>query len=1190
MKVRTTKYRIMGAVMSHPKRILIVDDDERNCALLEATLESLGYEWEVAHHGADAISRLNPAIDLVLMDVKMPGMDGYEAARRMRNHPHCGAVPIIMVTVLNSKEDRLRAVAAGANDFITKPIDRTELQVRVASLLQMKEAQEACCRSEEKYRALVETSKDVIWTVDMDLRYTYVSPSAPKTLGYTTVDEIMSIAPLDSCTPESRELVLATLKEALEREAQEPGKYHSYTLGLERYRKDGSKIWIEVSTTFLRDESGRPVGIMGISRDITDRKRMEEKLQKASDELEKRVLERTADLRQLTERLSLEIDERKRVEQALREKEDMMRGILATSPIGIGLSHNRSMRWCNDAWLRVFGYENETQIVGQDAHRLYPSIEEYERVGSILYDGLENGVITATDATFMRENGSLFEGHIRAKALDPSDLSQGVISAIADITARKCAEEALRHSEEKYRLVVEKAKEAILVVQDGALRFVNPQTAEMLAYQEEELLSKSFSEFVYPDERERVIERLENRLNGKTLPCRYAFRVLDHTGNVRWAEIESAIITWEEKPALLVFMSDITERVRMESALKESEEWYRTLVEKSFDGLFVQKGCKIIFANARLYDMLGYSAGELEGLDHWVIYHTDYQGITSERAAARMRGEEVTEQYEVVLQRKDGSFLDGEVSARALTVQGEPGVQVWVRDISRRKRSEEAQRRLATAVEQAAEAIIVTDAQGTIQYVNPAFERTSGYTREEIFGRDARILESGEHDPPFYKELWDTITNGSVWMGRLINRRKDGTLIHEDTTISPVRDSHGRIVNFVAVKRDMTENIELAKQLLQAQKMEAIGTLAGGIAHDFNNLLQVTLGYSELLLADKSPDDPECADLQKIHRSAKNGAELVRHLLTFSRRVESKAVPMNLNRQIEQVEKLLRRTIPKMIDIRLDLADDLLDIDADPTQMEQVLMNLAVNARDAMLEGGTLTIKTQNVSMENEQCRIRVGPKTGDCVLLTVSDTGHGMDRGTLEHIFEPFYTTKELGRGTGLGLAVVYGIVEQHGGHISCSSESGQGTKFQISLPALTPKPESSAEKIGGTVIGGTETVLLVDDEDMVRELGARILSKNGYTVRQVSNGYEAMELVREEHDRISLVVLDLIMPQMGGIKVLRELLNEYPYLKVIVASGYSGDSSIQECFKTGARGFVSKPFRMQQLLLEVRRVLDER
>lgn len=1131
--------------------------------------------------------------------------------------------------------------------------------------------------------------------------------------------------------------------------------------------------------------------------------------------------------------------------KSLDEKERMLSSILAASPAGISLSHGREIQWVNDAWLRMFGFEDDRECVGQNTRIVYPSQEEYERVGAVLFEKPPTGEVTEADAQFRRKDGSTFYALVRTKALNPSNPDEGVIVAISDITERKrsedslraseqrlelvlwgadlglydwdvrsgtavvnqrsaeiigytldeieqtfdfwksilhpedvqkaletvvdhlrgltdfyedeyrvrtksgewkwvlsrgkvverdkdggavrmsgtyldiserkhveqalienearyralfenmrngvaiyeavdngedfvfvdfnkaaeiisgssrdqvigkrvsdvfpgvkelglfgvlqttwrtgepahhpltkyqderieiwvenfvyklpsseivavfsdeterkMAEEALQDSEEKYRLLVDNAQEAILIAQDGMLRFVNPKTIELLAYPAEDLLSKPFTEFIHQDDRDTVLDRHLRRLKGEEVSGRYSFRILRKDGTEKWVEIEATLISWKGRPAILSFITDITERMEMQAALEESEEWYRTLVEESFDGVFVQEGFKIIFASLRLHQMLGYSVGELEGLDHWVVYHPDYQGITRERAAARLRGEEVVSQYEVKLQRKDGTSFEGEVSARSVTVKGEPGVQVWVRDISKPKRSEEVQRRLATAVEQAAEAIVITDTKGDIQYVNPAFERITGYTREEVLGQDPSVLKSGEHDQKFYQNLWDTIKRGDVWTGRFINRKKDGSLYHEEATISPVRDSSGTIINFVAVKRDVTEHIRLSAQLLQAQKMEAVGTLAGGIAHDFNNLLQVTLGYSELLLAERAEDDPEYADLSRILQAAKNGAELVQRLLTFSRKVEPKPIPLDLNRRIVQVEKLLKRTIPKMIDIQMHLSDDLAEISADPIQMEQVLMNLAVNARDAMPDGGRLILETRNVTLDDEYCKSHVGADPGDYVLLTVSDTGYGMDKTTVEHIFEPFYTTKELGRGTGLGLAIVYGIVRQHQGLITCYSEVGSGTTFNVYFPAIDRHFELGVEMTGVMPAFGTETILLVDDEAFVRDLGQRILSQAGYTVFTAGNGIEALDLFARKENQFDLVILDLIMPEMGGEACLRELLKIDPGVKVLVASGYSADTSMRGPLEVGAKSFVSKPFRLKELLTQVRKVLDQ-
>jgi two-component system, cell cycle sensor histidine kinase and response regulator CckA len=410
-----------------------------------------------------------------------------------------------------------------------------------------------------------------------------------------------------------------------------------------------------------------------------------------------------------------------------------------------------------------------------------------------------------------------------------------------------------------------------------------------------------------------------------------------------------------------------------------------------------------------------------------------------------------------------------------------------------------------------------------------------------------------------------------------------------------IRWSDGRDVKFqIAVdiserKLADLEKESLRTQLLQAQKLEAIGTLAGGIAHDFNNLLQVTLGFSELLLAEKTQGAQEYEDIMKINQAARSGADLVQRLLTFSRKVESKPIPLNLNKQIVQVEKLLRRTIPKMIDIQMNLTADLADTNADPTQMEQVLMNLAVNARDAMPDGGSLALGTKNVTLGAEYCDAHIGTAPGQYVMLSVSDTGHGMTRETIEHIFEPFYTTKELGRGTGLGLAMVYGIVNQHGGHIACESEVGKGTVFSVYLPAFEFQPGPEVEEREEFPAFGKETVLIVDDEDFVRELGERILSKYGYTVLVAGDGKEALSLYGSRKDRIDLVILDLIMPTMGGKDCLKELLKINPRARVLIASGYIADASRNDYVELGAKGFVPKPFKIKELLKGVREALDE-
>ncbi|GAI75457.1 unnamed protein product, partial [marine sediment metagenome] len=361
---------------------------------------------------------------------------------------------------------------------------------------------------------------------------------------------------------------------------------------------------------------------------------------------------------------------------------------------------------------------------------------------------------------------------------------------------------------------------------------------------------------------------------------------------------------------------------------------------------------------------------------------------------------------------------------------------------------------------------------------------------------------------------------------------------------APLKNHQGKVVGSIETLQDVTEQKHLEAQLLHAQKMEAVGTLTGGIAHDFNNILQSISGYIQLLLMRKGDDGPDLDYLDQIDGSIQRASELIRQLLLFSRKVESKLRPVDLNRNVVLVQGLLTKTIPKMVNIELHLAGDLKIINADPIQLEQAMMNLVVNARDAMPDGGKLIIETENAVLDEEYCKSHLGATPGEYVLLTISDTGSGMEKETLEHIFEPFYTTKEAGSGTGLGLAIVYGIVKSHGGYIMCYSEPGEGTTFKIYFPVLesevieeVPEPEEVEE-----IQGGDETILLVDDEETILDIGKDILGQYGYTTIEARSGEEAIDIYEKEKDRIGLVILDVGMPGMGGHKCLRELLEIDP------------------------------------------------
>jgi PAS domain S-box-containing protein len=501
----------------------------------------------------------------------------------------------------------------------------------------------------------------------------------------------------------------------------------------------------------------------------------------------------------------------------------------------------------------------------------------------------------------------------------------------------------------------------------------------------------------------------------------------------------------------------------------------------------------------------------------------------------------------------------------------------------------QTQRHLATAIEQAGESIVITDTQGTIQYVNPAFERITGYSQAEAVGQNPRFLKSGKHTTAFYQTLWATITAGQVWQGRLVNRKKDGTLYTEEATISPVRNESGEIASYVAVKRDVTRELRLEEQYYQAQKMEAIGRLTAGVAHDFNNILTTINGFSELMSLELAPDDPLQDSVKKVLGSGQRAAGLVRQLLAFSRKQIVQPAALNLNEAITSLDKMLRRIIGEDVELETIPAPGLWLTKADPVQVEQIILNLAVNARDAMPQGGKLTIETANVTLDEAYATGHLEVQPGEYVLLAVSDTGLGMSEEVKAHLFEPFFTTKEPGRGTGLGLATVYGIVKQSGGDIWVYSELGRGTTFKIYLPrmhetahAVEPHPAPR------DILSGTETVLVVEDEEGVRALARRVLEMRGYTVLEAGHGGEALLLGERRQEPIHLLLTDVVMPRMSGHELANRLAALHPEIKVLYLSGYTDQVIVRHGVLEPGVFLLQKPFSPQALAHKVREVLD--
>jgi PAS domain S-box-containing protein len=799
-------------------------------------------------------------------------------------------------------------------------------------------------------------------------------------------------------------------------------------------------------------------------------------------------------------------------------------------------------------------------------------------VSRVLAEGLIQGLANHT-VLASRDGVERPIADCAAPIRDAHGTITGVVLVFRDQSEERVAQKRLMEERERARQYLAVAGVMLLALDtDGRVTMINRKGCEILRYREDEIIGKNWFEHFLPlSKRDEVREVFARMIAEEVESDEWVENVIEtRTGETRFISWHNSVVRNGNGSIVGTLSSgeDVTRRKLTERALESSRTNFTNIVEKNNDGILVlDDQSTVLYANAAASDLFQ------KGIDDLVGSNFGQPLVLGEKT-------------EILLPLPEGDPRAVELSVSDVDWFGTSAQLVVLHDITDRllveKTLKASEERMRLLIEAAPIGIrIVQD--GQTAYVNPTFLKIFGYgASEEVLGYtveafyeldDARII--GKH-------------HLSVLSGRrtseyaeLKARKKTGEIFDISTWVTGIEfQGKPAVLAFIA---DITREKQLKTQLLQAQKMEAIGTLAGGIAHDFNNILTIISGFSELLLDDRSDADRDYDDIQKIFRASQSGAELVRQLLTFSRKVEPKLRPVKLNVLVTTVEKLLLRTIPKTIEMQLSLAENLEVIYADPSQIEQMLINLAVNAKHAMPDSGKLIFETRNIALSPEYARAHLGVEPGEYVLLTVSDTGHGMERNVLERIFEPFFSTKKPGEGTGLGLATVYGIVKGHRGHITCYSEPGAGTIFKIYLPVLDENLPVIEEPTQQSPVGGSEKLLLIDDETHVRILGDRLLSQAGYTVLTAINGREALEIYEEHGKEIDLVILDLIMPEMDGKHCLEELLKRNPDIKVVISSGYSSHGPVGEVMRLGARGFIQKPYMSKELLGTVRTVLDE-
>ena len=717
---------------------------------------------------------------------------------------------------------------------------------------------------------------------------------------------------------------------------------------------------------------------------------------------------------------------------------------------------------------------------------------------------------------------------------------------------------------------------------DWRYRYVSATASVHARKARNELIGRTMME-VYPGiDQTPMFEALSRTMTRRT-QVRLENRFVYPDGEEAWFDLRFLPVP----EGVLVLSLDITEQKQAEEALRRSEQKYRELFDHAQVGMFrlSADGQRLLDANPKLSEILGAPAGELQAEGSGLPWA--HPERFADFLAQVLSGGKI-DHVELELITHDGRRIPCIVSAAALP--NGSGVEGTVRDITRRVRDEQHRLKLVAAIDQAAEAVVVTDSTGRISYVNPAFEKISGYTRDEVIGRNPRFLKSGAQDEEFFRKMWEELASNGYWRGRLLNRRKDGTQYTQDSTISRVTDN-GTLIGYVAVNRDVTAELEMEAQLSHAQRMETIGRLTGGIAHDFNNLLAVILGSTEFALAEMAEGSPERESLEEIRAAGERAAALTRQLLAFGRREPVHVEEVEISGILARMEPMIRRLVPSDIAVTVHNLAHQCTVFADPAQLDQLLMNLVVNARDAMPKGGRLTISLQTAELDEGSLGPGQRVKPGHYAQLTVSDTGVGMDEATRNRAFEPFFTTKEVGSGTGLGLATVYGIVNQLDGHIWLSSEIGVGTTFKCYIPCHQGETVASvAADDPVEADGGGKLVIVVEDEPAVLAIIRRVLLQAGYRVIGVGSVLEAEREFARNSTEVALVISDVVMPDGGGLTLIEHLHTVHPELPVLLMSGYADDALVNRGIDSSQVDILGKPFSAAELRRRVRALINAR
>ncbi len=899
------------------------------------------------------------------------------------------------------------------------------------------------------------------------------------------------------------------------------------------------------------------------------------------------LLDEIGTLRARITRLEEEHTRRIQLEEALHESDARFSTLLRTAPIGMGIVINRTLIFVNDYLCRMVGY-SQNELLEKNTRILYPNEEEYQHIERAYVQITEQGR-GVIESKFAKKDGSILHVMLNGMPIDQDDWSRGIIFTALDITPLKQSQKAVKEGENLLHSLMNGIDESILLLdKQGKVLIINDEGARRNGVSPEEMQGRDVFSFM-PPKLARGRRAQFERILEEQKPLRFTDQ---RPGGQIYDNLVYPIFNSQNVLSqIAVIAQNITERSQMEMNMRNTKNILLALIEASPLPMFdmdLEGNVQTIW-NTAAEETFGWQREEVLGRQTPLVSEENEEELDDllDHIAA---GNSITE-LEVQRMRKDGTPIDVSISAAPVRISsGEvTGVMVVLANVTERKRAENQLRKFKLGIERSGEVIFMTDSEGVIGYVNPTFTEVYGYDESEAIGSTPRILKSGKYGEEFYEQFWQAILSKQVVDGEIVNRTKHGDLVTVQGSASPILNEEGETIGFLAIHRDVTKQKQMEEQYRQSLKMQSIGRLAGGVAHDLNNLLTPIMGYAELLTTRINDDETLLGYAQQIHHATDRAKDLTQQLLAFGRKQTLKMETIDSVAAIAKFEKILRRTIREDIELRFHLKPESGHVRIDQSQIGQVIVNLAVNAQDAMPEGGRLTIGTDDIELTRKEAQRIPELEPGSYVMITISDTGEGIDSEILPQIFEPFFTTKVNGEGTGLGLATVYGIVKQHEGHISVYSEKSLGTTFRIYLPRVEPgTTQTTDESQLSRANAGEETIVIAEDDDMVRNYVYNLLMEKGYQVIEAANSREALDAVQKQSGQIDLLISDVIMPGMNGKELYNQIADRYPDIKVLYISGYTDDVISKHGILEQGVSFLQKPFSNHQLTEKIRDILD--